>query len=102
MASSSQLAAQERLTLVREPTDNSPRFVLDVNFSAGTVYWRARRHTYRAQISSTTILFPDTYLFPDGRGFSWEIDRTTGDMTVIGKNGIRAVSSASQRGQGGW
>jgi hypothetical protein len=76
--------------------------VLDVNFSAGTVYWRARRHTYRARISSTTIFFPDTYLFPNRGGFSWEIDRTTGDMTLIAKNGRGAVGAICLPGQGGW
>ena len=82
-----QLAAQNRMTLVCQPTTTDvPRFVLDVDLMNRTVHWRARRSTYPATFTATSVRFRET-----DTGYTkihWEIDRTTGDMYSVGHPGI--------------
>jgi hypothetical protein len=75
-----QLAAQDRITLICQPTQFTevPRFVLDVDFVNRTVFRRPNSELYPATFTATSIRFTETYR--GKRLLVWEIDRTTGDM----------------------
>ena len=75
-----ELAAQDRISVVCQPTQTTavPRFVLDVDFANRTVRRRPSSEAYPASFTTASIRYQETY-----RGrvlWTWEIDRTTGDM----------------------
>lgn len=75
-----EVAAQDRVSLICQPFDPVPRYVLDIDFAKRTVRRRPNTEAHPASFTSTTIRYRDI-------NFTWEIDRTTGDMYFAGRPG---------------
>src|SRR5688572_20445306 len=71
-----QLAAQDRISLVCQPTRATAvtRFVLDVDFVNRIVRRRPYQEANPATFTATSIRYRES------GGYTWVIDRTTGDM----------------------
>ncbi len=67
------------------PDHSQATWVLDVNFQTGAVRSRLDGIAYRGRITQSEIQFVHSRANP----FWWVVDRSTGAVTIMDKNGYR-------------